>query len=220
MRPLIIFDCDGVLVDTEGQANAVMAEYFTGLGYAVTANDCRKRFQGTSLSHVSETVGAELGIRLSVDDLRATVYAGLESGIRAIEGVETLIRDLSDAGFDICVASSGTRLKMRTTLGQTALLDLLGHVLFSAADVSRAKPHPDIFIHAARQMGYASSDAIVIEDSLPGVLAGRASGARVLGYCGDPFTDADALRAAGAETFTAMSDVPSMIDRAQSASNR
>ena len=96
---------------------------------------------------------------------------------------------------------------MHMTLSQTRLFPLLKDVLYSADTVARSKPHPDIFEHAAKQMGHDIRQSVVIEDSVTGVTAGVAAGARVLGYCGDPFTDSEAMRAAGAETFDHMDEV-------------
>jgi beta-phosphoglucomutase-like phosphatase (HAD superfamily) len=100
---------------------------------------------------------------------------------------------------------------MRTSLGAVGLLPLVEDVLFSAEQVAHGKPAPDLFLHAARSMGAVPADAVVIEDTVPGVLAGKAAGMRVLGYAGDPLTDAAGLREAGAELFDDMAKVPDLI---------
>ena len=115
-------------------------------------------------------------------------------------------------GYAVCVASSGSVEKMHVTLGQTRLLALLRDVLFSATEVVRGKPFPDLFDYAACRMGHDCRTTIVIEDSLAGVQAGVASGARVLGYCGDPFTDRTSLTAAGAELVERMDAVLPLIE--------
>jgi HAD superfamily hydrolase (TIGR01509 family) len=100
---------------------------------------------------------------------------------------------------------------MRTSLGKAGLLHLVEHTLFSAEQVAQGKPAPDLFLFAARTMGAAPGDTVVIEDSVPGVLAGVAADMRVLGYVGDPLTDAAGLRAAGAELFDDMAKAPTLI---------
>ena len=208
---LIIFDCDGVLVETEARMNALLAVYFTNRGLPMSGPECRTRFQGHSLRDLC-TTHPEIGpLGLDPEALRDEMYQGLATGIEAIPGVETLVETLIARKTPVCVASSGAVRKMHMTLGQTRLLPLLKDVLFSADTVTRSKPHPDIFEHAAKQMGQDIRQSVVIEDSVTGVTAGVAAGARVLGYCGDPFTDAKAMRAAGAETFDHMDEVLALL---------
>ena len=211
MHPLVIFDCDGVLVDTEARSNAYLADYLSALGYPISAEACRTRFQGGAMSRVCDAVRTETGIKTSVDQLRSAVYAGLETGVKAIPNVEDLVQTLIENDYPVCVASSGTHAKMRMTLGQTNLLDLVGNVLFSASEVARGKPFPDVFEYAMSRMGHGPDTTIVIEDSVAGVTAGHAAGARVLGYCGDDFTDPSALAAAGAEPFFDMNEAFALI---------
>ena len=205
--PLIIFDCDGVLVETEARMNDLLAAHFTDLGLPITRAECRSRFQGHSLRDLCANHPDIAPLNLDAEALRDQMYQGLATGIEAIPGVETLVETLIARNTPVCVASSGAVRKMHITLGQTRLLPLLKDVLYSADTVARSKPHPDIFEHAAKQMGHDIRQSIVIEDSVTGVTAGIAAGARVLGYCGDPFTDPDAMRAAGAETFDHMDEV-------------
>ena len=204
---LVIFDCDGVLVETEARMNDLMAAHFTSLGLPMTGAECRTRFQGHSLRDLCTTHPDLVQLGLDPEALRNQMYDGLATNIEAIPGVETLVETLIARKTPVCVASSGAMRKMHMTLGQTRLLPLLKDVLYSADSVARSKPHPDIFEHAAKQMGVDIHQSVVIEDSITGVTAGVAAGARVLGYCGDPFTDAKAMRAAGAETFDHMDEV-------------
>jgi len=204
---LVIFDCDGVLVETEARMNDLLAAHFTDLGLPMTGPECRERFQGHSLRDLCKTHPDIVPLNLDPEALRDQMYQGLASGIEAIPGVETLVETLMAQGTPVCVASSGAIRKMHMTLGQTSLLPVLKDVLYSADSVARSKPHPDIFEHAAKQMNQDIRQSVVIEDSVPGVKAGVAAGARVLGYCGDPFTNADAMRAAGADTFMHMDEV-------------
>ena len=211
IKPLIIFDCDGVLVDTEAIANDRMATIFTSLGYQTTGADCRRQFQGKSLRDVCRDVSRIVGEPVEHQWLRRQIYKHLGSGVQAIAGAETAVATLLNDGYQVCVASSGSVEKMHMTLGQTDLLAMLKGVLFSADAVSRGKPFPDVFEYAASEMGRQARDAIVIEDSITGVEAGVAAGARVLGYCGDPFIDQNHMRQAGAHVFCDMAHVPQLV---------
>lgn len=211
---LVIFDCDGVLVDSEAVANRFLARLLGDAGYAISYEGCRRRFVGRTIELVQEMVERESGLSLGADwpaKVRAGTEEAFQAGIDAVPGAETAIRALRDAGIPFCVASSGRFSKMRTSLAKAGLLHLVGHVLFSAEQVARGKPAPDLFLFAARTMGAAPGDAVVIEDSMPGVHAGIAAGMRVLGYVGDPLTDADGMDAAGAELFDDMAKVPMLI---------
>ena len=212
LKPLIIFDCDGVLVETEAITNRHMAEIFTSLGFAIDGDACRRRFQGKAMRDVCAEVSGIVGKNIDPQWVRGEIYQHLTSGVPAVEGVEDLVERLLTKNYSVCVASSGSIEKMHITLGQTRLLPMLRHVLFSADAVARGKPHPDIFEHAAANMGRTPSEAIIIEDSVTGVEAGRAAGAHVLGYCGDPFTDTNRMRDAGAEVFNRMSEAVSLIE--------
>ena len=215
MKPrLVIFDCDGVLVDTEAAANARMAEIFTDLGHTMTAEECRTLFQGRTMEGVCETF-ANLAGRAFDPGLPALLRAEVEKVLAVttepIPGAIDLVHRIYHEGLPVCVASSGSVPKMHITLGRTGLLYLLKDVLFSAQDIGRGKPHPDVFLAAAKAMGFRCEDAVIIEDSVSGVLAGVAAGARVIGYAGDPFTDADKLAEAGAEVVIDLAEVPERI---------
>lgn len=211
---LVIFDCDGVLVDTENISNQQIARVLSERGPAISAHECRSKFQGKTLEDVCLNFNRENGFP---DDphlpgiMRDTVENAMSSGIKAIAGVVSLVERLVADKVPICVASSGSISKMHKTLGQTGLLPVLKEVLFSAQDFGRGKPHPDIFLAAASAMGFACENAVIIEDSVSGVQAGVAAGAKVLGYAGDPFTDAAELEKAGAEVFGDMSEACNLI---------
>ena len=215
MRPqLVIFDCDGVLVDTETIGNDRTAEFLSARGSTWTGAECRKLFQGKTLEDVCLHYTTMNNFPHDPDlphELRQVIEAAMTSGIEAIPGAVDLVAKITQAGIPLCVASSGSVAKMHKTLGQIGLLDRLRDVLFSAQDVGRGKPHPDVFLAAADAMGHRCEDSVIIEDSVSGVVAGIASGARVLGYCGDLFTDNDALKDAGAELIEHMDEVPSLI---------
>ncbi len=211
---LVIFDCDGVLVDTEAIANDRMAELVTEYGFPMTGHQCRTRFQGKTIEDVCREV-ARLTDRPYEPSLpgvfRGEVEAVLANGVEPIAGAVELVHHVARSNIPYCVASSGSVQKMRQTLGSVGLLPLMENFLFSAQDVARGKPHPDVFIAAASAMNQRSEDAVIVEDSLSGVIAGVASGARVLGYAGDPFTDVAELSEAGAEIFHHMSEVSALI---------
>jgi beta-phosphoglucomutase-like phosphatase (HAD superfamily) len=214
MTDLIIFDCDGVLVDTEQHANDRMAEIFSDMGLAMTGTECRAQFQGRTMEDVCAQFADMAGI--AADPalpayIRNEVEIALSSGVQPVPGVNDLLSFLDNRAIPFCVGSSGSISKMHITLGQSGLLDRLGDVLFSAQDIGRGKPHPDVFLHAAKTMGYSCKSAVIIEDSISGVQAGVAAGARVLGYCGDPFTNPGDLETAGAEIIHAMDAVPALL---------
>lgn len=218
MRPgLVIFDCDGVLVDTETLANRRLAEWLLAAGYDTTYELCRRRFVGRSMSAVQAEVEAT-GISLGDDfverwnDGLAELFSGR---VQAIPHVREQVEAIRTAGLPFCVASSARVAKMQLTLGATGLLPFFEDVLFSASMVRRGKPFPDLFLHAAATMGFATADCVVIEDSVPGTLAGIAAGMRVLSYCGDPHGDREGLAAAGGEPFDDMRQLAGLIGLAQ-----
>lgn len=209
---LVIFDCDGVLVDTETLANRRLSAWLTEAGYAIGYEDCRRIFCGRSMKSVQEEVEAS-GVVLG--DFVARWDAGLPElfaeGLEAIPYVETAILALKEAGLPWCVASSAHVEKMHLTLGATGLLPHFEQVLFSATMVERGKPFPDLFLHAAATMGFAPEVCVVVEDAVPGVKAARAAGMRVFGYHGDPQSDRDGLADAGATLFDDMRRLPELI---------
>lgn len=212
---LIIFDCDGVLVDTERVANELLVRLLADLGMVITYAECRRRFVGRSLSAVQEEVEAELGRQLAPDwpdaVVRKETLHAFEAGIEAIAGVREQLEWLAGLPHPFCVASSGQIQKMHATLGSSGLLPFVKDVLFSADMVGKGKPAPDLFLHAAAQMGHAPETCVVIEDSVPGVQAGIAAGMKVLGYAGDPHTDAEGLKREGAHLFDDMRALPDLL---------
>ncbi|MEM7429770.1 MAG: HAD family phosphatase [Pseudomonadota bacterium] len=211
---LVIFDCDGVLVDTEAASSEAIAGFFTRLRAPVSAEECRKLFQGMPMEDICRQMTERAGIANDPSlpkQVRSCVEHALADVSAPIPGVADLLEVLKTKGIPVCVGSSGSVRKMRMTLGNANLLSHFGDRLFSGQDVSRGKPAPDVFLAAAAAMGIACEEAVIIEDSVVGVRAGVASGARVLGYAGDPHVDADALAAAGAEVFYRMEEVPGLI---------
>jgi HAD superfamily hydrolase (TIGR01509 family) len=210
---LVIFDCDGVLVDTENIANERLAAWLTEAGYPVTFEHCRKVFSGRSMVSVQQEVeaaGASLGADF-VERWNAGLPELLGGRVEAVPHVRTFIDTVRTAGIPYCVASSARVTKMHITLGATGLLPLFEHAMYSATMVGRAKPFPDLFLHAAQSMGVAPMDCVVIEDSVAGTMAGIAAGMRVFSYHGDPYADPDGLELAGGILFDDMRKLAGLI---------
>ncbi|HSF95758.1 MAG TPA: HAD-IA family hydrolase [Thermohalobaculum sp.] len=216
MTALTIFDCDGVLVDSEAAANRVMVRMLGDIGFRIGLEDCMARFVGKSMATVQAEIEAEAGAIFPEgwpEAIRAHTIAELQRvAVPAIPGIQGVIQAHRAAGRPYCVASSGRIEKMRATLGGSGLLPLFEDVLFSATMVGRGKPAPDLFLHAAATLGHAPGNCTVIEDSLPGVQAAVAAGMPVFAYCAAPYADAAAYRALGARIFTDMSELPGLLD--------
>jgi HAD superfamily hydrolase (TIGR01509 family) len=212
---LVIFDCDGVLVDSEVISCRAHAAMLTRHGYPITADQVLERFLGVSDREARMAVEAELGRSLP-DDFEAQMkQAALQryaDDLRTIPYVDEAI-----AAIDLpkCVASSGTPEKIRHGLSCAGLYDLLAPNIFSATQVKRGKPAPDLFLFAAEQMQASPARCIVIEDSVPGISGALAAGMTVLGFHGGSHCrpgHAETLRAAGAIiTFDDMRQLPDLI---------
>lgn len=209
---LVIFDCDGVLVDTEGIANDTLAAALTGWGLPMTGVEARRRFMGRSMKAVAEELASELVLPEGwLDALEARDFATFRASLRTVPYVREAVERVEALGFATCVASSGSFAKMDVTLGVTGLLPLFAGRIFSAHQVARGKPHPDLFLFAAERMGHRPEGCVVVEDSVPGVKAAVAAGMGVWGYAGDPLTDAVGLEAAGARLFRDMRELPGLL---------
>ncbi|ESZ35690.1 MULTISPECIES: HAD family phosphatase [unclassified Mesorhizobium] len=211
---LVIFDCDGILVDTENLANRRLAEWFVAAGYPTTFEYCRKYFSGRSMASVQKEIEETTTVWLGadfVDRWNAGLPDLFAHGVEAIPYVRDFIEAVRAAGIPYCVATSARISKMHITLGQTGLLPLFEHAMFSSTMVSRGKPFPDLFLHAAKTMGFASADCIVIEDSVAGTQAGIAAGMRVYSYHGDPYSDRDGLASAGGVLFDDMRELAGLV---------
>jgi HAD superfamily hydrolase (TIGR01509 family) len=214
MRPaLVIFDCDGVLVDTEGPGNLRLSQWLTEAGYAIAYEECRRRFSGRSMVSVQAAVEAE-GVSLGADFVERWNLALPDlfaAGVEVIPHVRSFIEELQAAELPFCVATSARLSKMQITLGATGLLPFFEGRMFSATMVERGKPFPDLFLHAASTLGFEPSRCIVVEDSVAGTQAGIAAGMRVYSYCGDPLADRDGLKAAGGILFDDMRQLAELI---------
>jgi HAD superfamily hydrolase (TIGR01509 family) len=200
---LVIFDCDGVLVDSEPIANRVLAEHLTEAGYPITAAECERRFTGLRFPALVAEIEAETGRPLP-PALHARVHERTLStfslSLKPIPGIAQVVDGLQ---IPYCVASSSSPPRIRHSLTVTGLIGLFEPHLFSAAMVARGKPFPDLFLYAAREMGVPPARCVVIEDSVPGVTAAHAAGMAVIGFVGGGHARHDdyraALRAAGAD---------------------
>ena len=213
-RPgLVIFDCDGVLVDTERLGNQRLAALLSEAGYEVSYEICRRTFVGKPMAAVQAHVEAT-GVMLGADFVQRWndgLPALFKDGLDTIPHVDATVRAIAAAGVPYCVASSGQLTKMRLTLGLTGLLPLFEQTMFSVSMVARGKPFPDLFLHAASVMGHPPETCVVIEDSVAGVTAARAAGMRALAYAGDPEAERAGLVAAGGELFDDMRELPRLI---------
>ena len=212
---LVIFDCDGVLVDSEPLACASFSRALKPQGLDWSVEETMRRLMGLSLKTSLEICEAELGRKLPGDFLekmQAVTYQTFrDAPLQAVAGVKDAVTALQAAGLDTCVASSGAPEKMRFTLGLTGLWDLFDGRIFSASQVPRGKPFPDLFLHAAISMNVQPFECVVVEDSLPGVQAARAAGMKALAYAGEPYANRDALRQAGAQVFDDMKQLPGLV---------
>ncbi len=181
---LVIFDCDGVLVDSEVISCRVHAEALTRHGYPITAEQVRARFLGRSARDANSEIERELGRALPAaydDDRRTALLDALAQSVEAIPHVHDA---LTAIGRRMCVASSGAHDKIFTTLSRAGLYDRFAPHIFSAMQVKASKPAPDLFLLAAAEMAVAPSRCLVIEDSVSGVTAARAAGMGVIGFTG------------------------------------
>lgn len=208
---LIIFDCDGVLVDSEPISNRIMAEMLTDAGLPMDLEDCYEHFMGRTMSDCVNILAARFRHRVADDFVEAVRRRTLDALATEVEPVPGVAAVLEDLGVPLCVASSGQLVKMRTTLRRTGLMHHFDDNLFSAAGMGRGKPHPDIFLHAAAAMGAEPAACAVIEDSAAGVEAGVAAGMTVFGYAA--LTGPERLAAAGAHVFTNMGELPALLQR-------
>jgi len=211
---LVIFDNDGVLVDSEPISNRVLAEYLTELGYPTTVEDSYRDYMGCAAHTVHDVIGERHGARLpdGFDDLfHGRVFAAFEAELTPVRGAGHLLKTLRTAGIPYCVASSAHHEWIRTAHRLTGLTgDFTDDLIFSAQDVGVGKPAPDLFLHAAARMGARPERCLVVEDSPNGVLAARAAGMVVHGYAA--LTEPAKLTRAGATgLITDLDQVPGLL---------
>jgi len=215
---LLVFDFDGVLVDSEVIANRVLAEVLTEMGYPVTLEESVMRFTGMNGRRIRAVVEAEMGRPLP-QEFEATMSgrarALFETDLAPIAGAETLLRSLDGAR---CIASNSGHVWIRLALQTTGLAPYFAErALFSAADVAAGKPAPDLFLHAAARMGAGTDRCVVVEDSPLGVTGAVAAGMTVLGFTGASQVGdghSERLREAGVvAVFDDLVRLPEMLKR-------
>ena len=184
---LVVFDCDGVLVDSERLAVNIDVLAVRSLGWDITAEEVVELFVGKSEHDMRAVLEARTGRPNSPEwdaAWQAEYRRVLDERLEPVPGAPEAVRAVVEAGFDTCVASSGSHEKMSRTLAKTGLWDVFAGRIFSATEVDAGKPAPDLFLHAASRMGFAPEHCIVVEDSRYGVQGARAAGMRVIGYAG------------------------------------
>jgi len=212
---LIIFDCDGVLVDSELLASEVLSEVLADHDIDIPPRECRERFTGSSLKRVKELVFKSSGIELpdNFEEIVREADRGVfEKRLSPVSGIEEILELLT---LPVCVASSGSIEKITHSLTLTGMLGKFSPHLFSAEMVMRGKPAPDLFLHAAQQMGVAPDRCLVIEDSPVGIKVALAAGMTVFGFAGAAHAGpgyAEMLDLAGADmVFREMFALPNMV---------
>ncbi len=206
---LVIFDCDGVLVDSERLTVVIEARLLTELGAPHSEQDVVDTFMGRTKAAGEALLVRMLGAEKAAEfDRRSTaeIRHAFASSLVPVAGVERVLKTLADWGSPFCVASSGSHEKMRLTLGLTRLAGQFDGRIFSASEVAHGKPAPDLFLHAARSMGVDPARCAVVEDSVPGVQAAVAAGMTVYGFTGG-LAPAGELAAAGAIPFRRMEEL-------------
>lgn len=210
MFELVIFDCDGVLVDSERISNIEFMEMLNELGLPMNLDDMFEHFVGKSIPQCLELITSMLGKPPPLDfeeNYQRRVRIAFENGLRPVAGVPEMLHNLK---LPCCVASSGSRDKTRMTLSITGLLPRFDGRLFSTTEVTHGKPAPDVFLHAAVQCGANPAACAVVEDTPTGVAAGVAAGMTVFGYAG--ITPAMRLQEAGARyTFKHMRELNGLL---------
>ena len=209
---LVIFDCDGVLVDSEPIANRVFAHQLAAHGLVMDPEVVMRTFIGRSRDTCIEMAGRLRGEPLPAGFGAAwdrAFFEALRNEVRAVDGVAEVLRNL---GIPYCVASNGEPEHMQISLAAAGLMPLVEGRLFSAASVARPKPAPDLFLHAAATLRAEPRDCVVIEDTVTGVKAAVAAGMRAFGYAGAPHTDAEALEAHGATVFRHMRALAALLE--------
>ncbi|GAA5045000.1 HAD family hydrolase [Streptomyces similanensis] len=213
---LVIFDCDGVLVDSEPIAVRTHVALGTELGWTLSESDVMDRFVGRSTTSIGEQIAERLGdetARVWDKRFREMHAAAVDEELAPVDGIVEALDGLERAGIapeQWCIASSGNHEKMRHTLGRVGLYERFEGRIFSAHEVERGKPAPDLFLHAARQMGVSPARCAVVEDSRFGVQAADSAGMRSVGYAGG-LTPASWLTGLATVVLTDMRLLPELL---------
>ncbi|MBP0588643.1 HAD family phosphatase [Paraburkholderia sp. LEh10] len=214
----VLFDCDGVLVDSETITNTVLATMLGELGWPLSVDEAMTIFVGKTVMDEAPLIEAKTGVRITaqwLDTFRARRNAALERDVTAIAGIATAVEALhARLGGRIAVASGADRHKVRLQLAKIGVLDHFEGRIFSGHETPRNKPHPDVYLAAAAGLGVEPARCAVIEDTVTGATAGRSAGATVFGYSPDEkgHSSKEALRAAGvAQVFEEMAQLPALL---------
>jgi HAD superfamily hydrolase (TIGR01509 family) len=214
--PAIIFDCDGVLIDSEGLASRVEADLLREIGLDLSVEETQALFLGKTVDGVLDVIAARTGTRpgsiFTYNWAFATAQAFLHE-LQPVLGVRALVEQLRRDGHPVAVASQSPLARVRFSLGVTGLAGLFGEHVYVTSMVPRPKPAPDIYLLAARSMGVGPADCLVIEDSPAGAAAARGAGMRALGYATGDDTAA-AMRNGGTTVIRSMDEVPGHLARA------
>ncbi|HEY0423666.1 MAG TPA: HAD-IA family hydrolase [Rhodopila sp.] len=213
---LVIFDCDGVLIDSEALCNRVVSEELTRQGWAITPTDCHRRFVGLTFADTKEVAEAHLGRSLGpgwIDTITQRVTEVMAEEANLIAGARQALEATIAMGLPFRVASNSSRQEMAAKFARTGLASLIGNRIHSAHDLiaagKRGKPAPDLFLEAAKAENVRPEACLVIEDSLAGVQAAMAAGMNCLGF--SPEDDGAHLRLAGALPFASMFALPDLL---------
>lgn len=216
MTPLplrfVIFDCDGVLVDSEGPSNRVVAQEISKLGWPMTADESTALFVGRRLTDIPPIIAAHTGSPVPpgwVDGLRNRLIETLAADLDAMPGAHAALMAVTGLGLPYRIASNSSHEEMAAKFQKVAMTHLVRGRTHSARDVPRGKPAPDVFLHAAAAEGVPPGACLVIEDSVPGATAARAAGMACVGLA--PHGDDPALRATGAVLIRHLSELPDLL---------
>ncbi|WP_323813131.1 HAD family hydrolase [Cellvibrio sp. NN19] len=232
---LVIFDCDGVLVDSEIISARVSSDCLKEIGVELSAETILETYRGKSVADCIRMITEELS---QLDDWKSLTDAEktergtqfwrhvqlqtlvvCEQELEPVAGVMAVLDALKEKQIPFCVASNGKHEKMRMTLAKTGIMPYVQGRVFSFEDVTRGKPAPDLFLHAAKTLNVEPTQAIVVEDSLTGIQAAVAAGMRPLGYCPPNADGSDncllaEMRTLGAEVFFSMDELMPLIEKA------
>ena len=211
MTELIIFDSDGVLVDSERIAQTVLARAASEEGAAIDVGEAIRSFRGVKIADCVREIERRSGRSVPenfIADIRHATALAFDAELKPVDGIHAALAKIT---VPVCVASNGPMSKLTHTLGLTKLLSRFEGRIFSAYEVGSWKPDPGLFLHAAQTLGVHPSRCVVVEDSLSGILAAKAAGMPVLGFTGgDPEAERE-LGAVCADLFHRMSDLPALL---------
>jgi HAD superfamily hydrolase (TIGR01509 family) len=211
---LVIFDCDGVLIESERIAVEIDVAMLAEIGWELSREEVIERFMGRAYAHMLAEIEGFLGRPVGpewVERWDATFRERLATELEPVDGVAETLDALHGAGYRTCVASSSSHESLTRNLTATGLYDRLRGRIFSASEVTHGKPAPDLFLHAAARIGVAPERCVVVEDSRYGVAAAQAAGMPVFAYTAGAMTPVATLEALGATVFDEMRALPGLI---------